>query len=449
MSSPNKTGFADHFSTENLISVFEEKIRAAKFSGVDGITAEAFEKRLGDEIALIQKKVMDGTYKFTRYKEKLILKSAAKPPRQISIPTIRDALTLRVLCDYLNVRFSERRMHPPHDCIKKINLAVSNGTDKLCIVRLDVVNFYPTINHDILFSKIASSDAPDIARALISAAIKTPTGSAGNKANAVGIPQGLSISNILSMIYFTDADKKLSKAFNYFRYVDDIIVLCKESVALKTHDKVVNVLSKDLCLVTHALNEETLDKTSIRKISDGTDYLGFTISDQKLRIREKSYKKMFRAIVGCLRGLESRKRKEHILWRLNLIVTGCRFEKKSVGWVFFFRQSEDMKQFHRMDLFVRQQLAAHGLDDDLKRVKRFVKTYREIRFNRDKTNYIPDFDNFTLANKVETIALLTDRKTKDLAKMSRAEIDAIYFPLIKHQVKKLERETVDFGKGYY
>ncbi|NRB18693.1 MAG: hypothetical protein HRU33_14310 [Rhodobacteraceae bacterium] len=76
-----------------------------------------------------------------------------------------------------------------------------------------------------------------------------------------------------------------------------------------------------------------------------------------------------------------------------------------------------------------------------------MKTYRESRCNRDKTSYIPDFDHFTLADKVSTISLLSGASAEKLALLERSEIDQRYWAIVKRQVAKLERETIDFGSS--
>lgn len=74
-----------------------------------------------------------------------------------------------------------------------------------------------------------------------------------------------------------------------------------------------------------------------------------------------------------------------------------------------------------------------------------MKTYRESRYNRDKTSYIPDFDHYTLADKINTVSLLVGTPADKLAELERAEIDRRYWAIVKRQVAKLERETIDFG----
>lgn len=435
------------FSEENLNRIFEERISEAKFVGLDGISASSFAEVAERELETASRKVLSGQYSFTRYREKLILKTFRKPPRQIAIPTIRDAIILRALCDYLAMVFQDCRMKPPHDVIKRVAEAANASNAEDCFLRMDVVNFYPSIVHKTLLTEVSKRVSEPAALSIISRALTTPIGFDELDAKTDGVPQGLSISNILSMIYLLEFDREFSFKFNYFRYVDDIVILahCEEVAAI--HAEITDYLRKYLKLETHALEEAGGSKSMISSVSEGTDYLGYNISKSRLSVREKSYKKMFRAIVGCLRTLRGTATTEQVLWRLNLIITGCRFEERSVGWVFFFRQSTNMAQFHRMDVFVRKQLGVYGLKHAETKVKSFVKAYREIRYNRAETAYVPDFDNFTLADKIRTISLIRGDSEKKLGRMTRSEIDQIYWSIVRRQVSKMENETVDFGNS--
>ena len=436
--------FDSYFSEENLLRIFEERVVNAKAIGLDGVSADVVGERIEEEVEGALRKAMAGRYRFTRYKEKLIIKSYRKPPRQIAIPTIRDTIILRALCDYLTEFFDDCRMRPPHDTIKRVATAASAASADDCFLRMDVVNFYPSIVHEILLDKLAQriSDAPVLA--LVSKAISTPIGFDEKEVRTVGVPQGLSISNILSMIYLSDFDSTYNGRFDYFRYVDDILILTSPKKVAEVHSEVSTHLSKKLKLETHPLGEDG-GKTEISSVIEGTDYLGYRIRKSGLSIRASSYKKMFRAIVGCLRTLRGTATTEQVLWKLNLIVTGCRFEERSVGWVFFFRQSTDMGQLFRMDAFLSKQMGEYGLAHMRERVKSFVKSYREVRYNREGTSYIPDFDNFTLADKIDVVSLIGGYSKTRLGKMEREEVDKLYWFIVRGQVARLERETVDFG----
>jgi len=432
------------FSEENLHRIFKERVIEAKSIGLDGVSSKALENRIDEEVQAAATKIVEGRYSFTRYKEKLIVKNYRKPPRQIAMPTVRDTIVLRALCDYLTEFFDDCRMRPPHDTIKRVADEAKGASPDHRFLRMDVINFYPSIVHETLLAQLAKrvTDAP--ALELVSKAIATPIGFDEKEVRKVGVPQGLSISNILSMIYLRDFDFYCDLQYEYFRYVDDILIVTTSARVSSFHAEVRSYLADNLTLDTHPLEEDG-GKTEISDVESGTDYLGYRIRQSGLSIRERSYKKMFRAIVGCLRTLKGKATTEQVLWKLNLIVTGCRFEERSVGWVFFFRQSTDIGQFFRMDSFLSKKMGEYGLAHMRGRVKSFVKAYREVRYNRENTIYIPDFDHFTLADKIEVVSLIRGFSKARVARMDKEEIDELYWSIVRGQVAKMEKETVDFG----
>ena len=440
--------FEHVFSEAYLKKLYEDRLSEVKFIGLDGLSSGRFKQNLDQEVALISRKVLNGDYSFTRYREKLIVKSAHKNPRQISIPTIRDALTLRALCDALSFSVPDCRMRPPHDCTKRVASAAKKSGHNRSFLRMDVQNFYPSIQHNTLLRQLQRSGLEERMSELIGKAISCPTGFDQGDVSNRGVPQGLSISNILSMVYLHEFDAHFAAKYDFFRYVDDVLVIADNDVVVNIHDEIAGYMHDRLGLETHRLDPDQPDKTFISTVAEGTEYLGYQITNSELRIRERSYKKMFRAIVGCLRPLKGTARTEQVLWRLNLIITGCRVEERSVGWVFFFRQATDIKQFHRMDAFVRKQLAVYGLKDYAGKVKRFAKTYHETRYNRENTTYIPDFDHFTLSDMMKAIHLVMGTSLEKLGEMERAEVEEIYWRMVKREVAKLERETVDFASYF-
>lgn len=69
--------------------------------GVDRVNFKNFKNNLSENSSIIERKVKNGTYTFSRYKEVLILKGKDKLPRTIYIPTIRDKIVLSLLKEIL------------------------------------------------------------------------------------------------------------------------------------------------------------------------------------------------------------------------------------------------------------------------------------------------------------------------------------------------------------
>lgn len=221
--------FDDHSLEEAFEFVSRKKTR-----GIDGTTVEKFTEKKQENFEIIKKKCRNGTYRFSPYLQKLQLKGRGASPRVISIATLRDRIVLHVVKDLLQKAFPESvNRLLPNNYIKKINdFFVLHGSDEtLCYYKTDIRRFYDSIEHEHLLSKIRPNVESSFFLRLVYNALKNPTTSFGSKRtelknnNSIGVPQGLSISNILADIYMRDFDESLSGlAAQYYRFVDDIIL---------------------------------------------------------------------------------------------------------------------------------------------------------------------------------------------------------------------------------
>jgi retron-type reverse transcriptase len=96
--------FLKYFSKKNIQKVYNESIRNKPSVGIDGKNIDCFDRNLKQEIEIIYRKILQGSYNFSFYKEKLILKGKNKYPRVISIPTIRDKIVEETIKNFVSIR---------------------------------------------------------------------------------------------------------------------------------------------------------------------------------------------------------------------------------------------------------------------------------------------------------------------------------------------------------
>lgn len=89
------------FTKKHLIEHYEEKVKDKPSVGLDKVSPRKFEQNLDENIEIIIRKSMNGSYHFTRYKQLLFTKGPTKPPRAICVPTLRDKLTASALNELL------------------------------------------------------------------------------------------------------------------------------------------------------------------------------------------------------------------------------------------------------------------------------------------------------------------------------------------------------------
>ena len=128
-----------------------------------------------------------------------------------------------------------------------------------------------------------------------------------------------------------------------------------------------------------------------------------------------------------------------ILTRLNLKITGCIFDGRRMGWMFFFSMTDDLKQLQRLDSFIARKWRQLGMEQ-VGSPKRFVKAYHEINFNLASSRYIPRFDEYSTDQKIDLIAtmMVTDRSV--LENWTMEQINRKFFQLIRKEIAELEKD---------
>lgn len=145
------------------------------------------------------------------------------------------------------------------------------------VIKMDIKNFFPSINKHILYKKIVKSS---ILNDSSIETIKSFIFSSEYK----GIPLGLSFSNSLSELYLEDFDSIVQLQWNpllYVRYVDDILIIVNDAV---DEDEVKNFIKVQLKEYHLEVNNE---KTIVRKSNSNHfkfDYLGYEFSKYQKKI---------------------------------------------------------------------------------------------------------------------------------------------------------------------
>lgn len=439
------------FSEDNIKQVFVEKIYPKGGKGVDRISVSLFQRSIDEQAEVISRKCKAGTYKFSPYLEQLISKGKNKKPRVVSIPTIRDKIVLKILTSFLHSRFEDSVAKDlPNTVIRKIKHELTTHDKSLQYIRLDLASFYDSIPHDKLIKIV--KDKVDYLPfiKLLSRAIVNPTLTAnysleqrkGTK-NTKGVPQGLSISNILAEIYSSSLDQCIAElSLAYFRFVDDIFILSTDVNVEKIWNSV-NRITSDLSL---QINEEkSTPQNASWSISEGFEFLGYSFCNEKISVRNDSYNRFLHSIIGKVTkfrhiGEEDQiKGKEKFIEDLNERITGAIDGNKKYGWAFFFSEINDIEALEKIDLVVKRNVDRLSTfsKDDKSAVKRVTRAYYEVKHS-PKRGYIHNYNQYaTLDGKriyldrrgllkpdsqytdKQIISMFNQEKTKNLLKLER------------------------------
>ena len=437
--------FSEFFSLDNLKEIYSNHVVLSASTGIDNMTHKVLWGMLDEQLMIVNRKVLLSQYKFSKYKLKLISKGQGKAPREISIPTVRDKIALRALCDFLKYKYSDvLTFDLPQDIVKDIKGNISKHKYN-SFIKLDVTNFYPSINHDKLISTLRMRLRNESIISLIGCAIKSPTVSISRKDDVYslkGVPQGLSISNILAAIYLSNIDKKFNKldGIKYYRYVDDILILCNaDMVEDITNDLVVRF--RRLGLKIHKREKGSDKSTSGALLHDKFNYLGYSFFNNVVSARSGSVNKLRESLLAIFTSHKHSKFQniEFLEWRVNLRVTGCIFQNKSKGWMYFFSEIENEILLHQLDVFIVNLCKRFNVKLKL---KSFVRTFYQIKHNRRETKYIPNFDNYNIEDMTKVLNYYFKKNTTSL---TDDEIEFHFKKRISSQVKDLETDIKDAG----
>lgn len=420
-----------------LAQLYSAHTFRSKARGKDGVRQGQFSRNLDGEIKLIKDKIESGSYDFTAYREMLISRGHKRYPRQISVPTIRDRLTLRAVLEHLKHAFPEAISPPPHRYIKEIKNQLKSVRENSSFLRMDIRDFYPSIEHERLLKKLKDRNLDQRFVKLISSAIETPTGDAKERPT-IGVPQGLSISNMLASIYMLDFDQACPTDTFYKRYVDDILIVAPSEKIKSTYEDFHGRLAA-IGLKSHPMGKK--GKTEEARVTKSIQYLGYEISKRRVSVRKDSLARMFNNLAKVLTSIRKGKDQQRHLYRLNLKITGCIINNSRRGWIMFFSQTEDKSQLAFLDEWLRKQLAETP-DLNLDGIKTFKRAYYQIRYNLSKTKYIPNFDSYDLSQKTEVIGILSNRSDEQIAAMDIEAIEVEFSRLIGREISELEKDLL-------
>lgn len=437
--------FAVRFALDALASVFITEVGLDSSVGLDKVSGANFKKNLAKEVQVIFRKAIGGTYKFTNYRQLLITKGAEKLPRELCIPTIRDKVTLKALSKVLEDVFEDKCSTPqPQPIIQALAMDLQGGKYD-SFIKFDIRRFYATVDHQKLLRILRRKIRKKEILSLIRKAISTPSAAMGvgtRKKRVRGLPEGLPISNKLANIYVEDIDAmfKADRKIKYYRYVDDIIVLC-HSADIDRVKKQMKAAVRRLSLELHPDSADKSQSGWTRK--DAFEYLGYTFTQKGLAPRNQSILSLEKWLDSHMRDRRSTSNLCYWEWKLRLRITGCRITEDGMsfnrfGWLFYFSQSTDAVIPHKLDALLAK--LANRYDVDLPAdLPTFSKSYYEIHYRNGESPYIELID--LTVDVSEKRRILSQLYGDDYAsKLTDEDIGLVFNRRMLNEAKSLERD---------
>jgi RNA-directed DNA polymerase len=288
-----------HIDVTFLIEAFA-RTRKDGAKGVDGTSAEDYEKNLEANLQSLVDRLKSGTYRAPPVRRVHIPKGDGSKTRPIGIPTFEDKVLQRAVVmvleavyeqDFLDCSYGFRPKRSAHDALE----VVRSGLTKMrggWIVDVDIKGFFDTLDrrhlNDILDLRVRDG----VLRRVINKWLHAGVQECGVLSYPdAGTPQGGVVSPILANVYLhevldkwfaNEAQPRLKGPSFMVRYADDFVIVCKEEEDAR---RVYEVLPKRLGrfgLTVHPVKTRLVQfvqpphDTNDKKGPGDFDLLGFT-----------------------------------------------------------------------------------------------------------------------------------------------------------------------------
>lgn len=451
------------YKFSELVKTYEQRIEPRGGRGIDRLGVSAFALQRDRQLADASRKCLEGNYRFAPYQEYLIPRGATRPPRQLSVPTLRDRVVLFQLKEFLQSLFPlQVGRYLPNEYIRHIKtFAQQNDITSLSIIRTDVKSFYSNIRHEQLFREIRNTIACPRALEMIFRAIRVPTITAfttrnerRRQRNRLGVPQGLPVSNILASIYLSEFDEEMKTiSLLYRRYVDDIILIVRTEEVPTVTTKMQDALGS-LGLATNP------DKSKTLSASDAFEFLGYSIKLPSVTVKQQTVERFLRSLAAKFSHYQhlSRERR-HPSWLtpdqrraafvedISENITGAISEARRYGWLFYFLEITDLSLLHRLDLVITRFFSR--VPDfkgyDLRGLKRLSRSYYEAKYSPE-SGYIHNYNK--ISTDQEMMDFLIRRGLVDPADAASMSIEVIARRYQQERSRRLVRLEMDVGFLY-
>lgn len=256
-----------------------------------------FEIHLEDNVFSLYEEVRNNAYKHSLYKHFQIFDNKK---RDIYKAEVKDRIMHQIIYDYLLLIFEQsfisdsyasrknKGQYKAVDTFRYFIQLVSCEHKESYILKCDVRKYFDNIDHGILLSLIKEKVKCEKVLKIIQEMLSSYHSPAGFQK---GIPLGNITSQIFANIYLNELDhyvkENLRQRF-YVRYNDDFVIVFENNKNIvEVRDTIISFVKEKLFL------EIPKEKTSIRKISWGVDFLGFVILPKAILLRDKTKNKIY------------------------------------------------------------------------------------------------------------------------------------------------------------
>ncbi|MCP3953845.1 MAG: group II intron reverse transcriptase/maturase, partial [Desulfobacterales bacterium] len=279
----------------NLATGFVQVKKNGGAPGIDGITIEAFEVDLEEELARLKKDLESWRYKPEPVRRVEIPKPGkGKGVRLLGVPCVRDRIvhaTLKLLLEpILDPTFSDhsygfRPGFSPKKAVEAAKQIIKGGKDY--VVDIDLSKFFDRVNHDRLIFLLSGRVNDKRILRLIGMILRSGVMINGTfELTKEGTVQGSPLSPLLSNVVLDKLDKELERrGLEFCRYADDCNIFVRSP---KAANRVMGSITR---FIEHKLKlKVNWDKSKTGKSRD-VKFLGMTVIRGAIAISVQSMRR--------------------------------------------------------------------------------------------------------------------------------------------------------------
>jgi len=260
----------------------------------------SFEYHLERNLFDLERQLRDSTYQPGGYRHFYIFEPKK---RKISAAPFRDRVVHHALCNTIEPLFEQRFIHNSFAC--RVGKGTHRALDRAqhyarryrYVLQGDIVQFFPSIDHEILRGLLARRIADDRVMDLIDRILASGAGVLASEytpqwfpgddlLTPVDRPRGLPIGNLTwqfwANLYLHELDTFVTQELRvgaYVRYADDVLLFGADTATLAQHRYRISAFLASLRLVLHDR------KTQIFPVDTGIPFLGFRLFPTHRRLK--------------------------------------------------------------------------------------------------------------------------------------------------------------------
>jgi len=285
---------------ENLFNAWED-FRRDKKNKEDVLL---FEKNLENEIFKLHRELKSETYRHSGYVDFYI---SDPKYRHIHKAVVRDRVLHHAIMNILYPYYDKAFIYNSFSCrigkgnhkgVEALRSMVqkesNNDTRQVFILKCDIKKFFDSVDHDTLVTILKTRVKDEKLMKLLVEVIESFTSNRSTLFERKGLPIGNLTSQLFANVYMDIFDQHMKhelKVKHYARYTDDFVIVSKDKEYLiSLISNIKKFLNITLKLDLHP------EKVTIRKYTQGVDFLGYIVLPHYTKVRQRTIKRISRRI---------------------------------------------------------------------------------------------------------------------------------------------------------